>query len=722
MSGKRKFSGSLPNAVQSRISVAASASFSLSFVTSCRFWLAANSIWATLVVAACIPVGMRLRMVNLWPLVALVVFLSACLVIRELWRGAGSSSPPGRISLKTLLILALGVAGTGFLLWPCLTKGAFVSTAGDTFMYSAYGQYVADHHRGVELFGLSPVDQYGAVLSWHRFGTASILSFFSLLFHSTTAEALPIFAFIVLVNIFSGFVVLGRRFGCNRLCSLAAGLLAVIGGWTSNALHIGALDNLLFLSLFPFLVVRLELYRLGSKAWSTSLGLAIVAAAVFYVYPEGLSIAAVIFLPFFCQSVWSGMYRRGGAWRRYVISGCLALVLIIPCVELFFGSMFQHVKLGLGTGLVGVVFPGLLSPRFLPALFGFGQEYKETTCSPHDLVLPISMLAFIALGSAIWIRRRKTLVMAFLILIMMAIWQGLLVKDDYGLYKVLFIGALIWIPALFLGGTAVANIVPRPMRPFAVALGAIFFFSGALAQRMEQQKQMLFRQVIPMKWYSDLAGLRHKVGNRPVLLVCDYVFDRENAWFDQDWALFFLRRVNLKVPQYIGLDAAYGAWMQLAKSFSEPAAFVLVNKHMEGALWNNQRFSLLELPVQAKVIGVQAPNGVEQVNGKPFVWLGKNATRFLIVSKIAQTANFSAEECLTGSTRSEDKNREVRISIGDNVWQADVSGALSLQLPLKPGLNILDIARQDPPATSSQASGDTKPVPFGLWDYRISTM
>jgi hypothetical protein len=332
------------------------------------------------------------------------------------------------------------------------------------------------------------------------------------------------------------------------------------------------------------------------------------------------------------------------------------------------------------------------------------------------------MLAFIVLGSAIWIRRRKTLIMAFLILIMMAIWQGLLVKDDYGLYKVLLIGALIWIPALFLGGTAVANVVPRPTRPFAVALGTIIFFSGALAQRMEQQKKMLFRQVIPMKWYSDLAGLRHKVGNRPVLLVCDYVFDQEYAWFDQDWALFFLRRVNLKVPQYFGLDPVYGPWMQLAKSFSEPPAFVLVNKRIEGALWNNQRFSLLELPVQAKVVEVQAPNGLEHVNGKPFVWLGNNATRFFIVSKIAQTANFSAEECLTGPTRSEDKDRQIHISIGGKVWQADVSGALSLQVPLQPGLNFLDITFQDPPAASVQASGDTKPLPLGLWDYRISTM
>ena len=187
--------------------------------------------------------------------------------------------------------------------------------AGDTFYYSAFGQYLADHHRGLE-FGLSPIDQLGATLSETRFGTASVLSFLSVLFHSTTAEAVRIFTLLVLVNIFSGFVLPRRRFGCNRLFSLAAGLLAVIGGWTPNAVHLGALDNPLFLSFFPFIVVRLELYRFGSKSWSTSLGLAIPATAAYYVYSAGSAIAGVIFLPFFCHSLWFGIYRRGRAWRR----------------------------------------------------------------------------------------------------------------------------------------------------------------------------------------------------------------------------------------------------------------------------------------------------------------------------------------------------------------------------------------------------------------------
>jgi hypothetical protein len=589
---------------------------------------------------------------------------------------------------------------------------------GDTFLYSAFGQYLADHHRGFE-FGLSPIDQYATGLSETRFGTASVLGFFSVLFHSSTAAALPVYILIVLANIFSGFVLLSRRFGCNRLFSLAAGLYAVIGGWAANALNIGGLDNLLFLSLFPFLVVRLELYRFGQKSWSNGLGLAMLTSSVFYAYPEGLAIAGVMFLPFFCGSLWSGIYRRGKTWRRYVISACLVVVLISPYAQVFFASLFERIGIGMSKGAAGL-FPGLLSPRFVPAVFAFGQEYARTISPPHDAVLPIMMLALIVLGSAIWIRRRKSLILVFLILIMMAIWQGWFQQYDYGLYKILFIGSLIWIPSLFRGGTAVANFAPRPTRPLAVTLAAIFFLSGAFAQRMEQQDKIPFRQAIPMRWYSELANLRHEVGNRPVLLVCDNAFAEEYNDFDQEWAVFFLRHVNLKVPEYFGYLGAGGPLMPRAKSTSEPAAFVLVNKRIEDAVWANQRFSLLELPVQAKLVDVQAPNGLQQANGKPFVWLGNNATRFLIVSKIAQTATFSAAECLTGPSRPEYKDRQIRVSIGSDVWQTDVSGALSLQVPLKPGLNFLDIACQDSSTGPEQSNGDATALPLGLWNYRIS--
>ena len=137
-----------------------------------------------------------------------------------------------------------------------------------------------------------------------------------------------------------------------------------------------------------------------------------------------------------------------------------------------------------------------------------------------------------------------------------------------------------------------------------------------------------------MKWYSELAKLRHKVGSRPVLLVCDHAFAKEYNDFDQEWAVFFLRHINLRVPEYFGYLGAGGFHMQRAKSTSEPPAFVLVNERIEGAVWKNQRFSLLELGKQPTLIGVQAPNGLEHVSGKPFVWLGTNPTRFFIVSKM----------------------------------------------------------------------------------------
>jgi hypothetical protein len=708
MSVTRYSNGLSPNAVQNRFLRDSSVSFRSSFVTSGRFWLAANSIWAALLVAACVPVALRLRIDKSWPFSAFMVLLSAGLVFRELWRPHF-----GRINLKTLLILMVGVCGAGFLLWPSLTRGAFVSVTGDTFFYSAFGQYLTDHHRGIE-FGLPPIDQYATLLSETRFGTASILGFLSVLFHSNVAAILPLYLFIILVNIFSGFVLISRRFGCNRLLSLAAGLFAVIGAWTPNALNIGGFDNLLFLSLFPFLIVRLELYRFGSKTWSTSLGLATLAAAVFYSYPEGLAIGGAIFLPFFGKSLWSGLYRRGKAWRGYALSACLMLIFISPDVRLFFTSLFANIGVHLSKAAAGI-FPGLMSPHFFPAMFGLGQEYPGTLFSPHDLVWPLLMLALIVFGLATWIRRRKTLLVATVILIVMAIWQGSLLRYDYGLYKILFIGSLIWIPSLFRGATAVAHFAPRPLQPWGVAVGTILFFGGAFAQRMEQQDKIPWRVIKPVKWYSDLAGLRHMVGNRPVLLICDSAFDRDYNEFDQEWAVFFLRHVNLKVPAYYGYLGGFGSFMQRAKSPSESAAFVLVNRPMEGAIWKNERFSLLELGSQAKLIGVQGA-GLEEVNGKPFVWLGDDPTRFLLVSKHAQTANFSA--WLTGPSHPEDQNRQIHISIGGNAWQAEASGALSIQVPLQPGLNYLEIATQDPPTVQSE--DDPKAFPLGLWDYRIN--
>ena len=275
-----------------------------------------------------------------------------------------------------------------------------------------------------------------------------------------------------------------------------------------------------------------------------------------------------------------------------MVSAGLVLILIYPSTQVFFTSLSSHLGQGMSKALAGRIFPGLLVRAFFLPCSVLARSIRGITCSPHDLVLPIIMLAFIALGSAIWIRRRKTLMMASLIVIMLALWQGAWLQYDYGLYKILFIGSMIWIPALFRGGTAITGFAPRPTRPLVVTLGTILFFSGAFAQTMEQQKNIPYRQVIPMRFYSDLANLRPKVGDRPVLLVCDHAFAQEYDEFDQPWAVFFLRHLNLIVPKYIGLLGDYDSIMKRAKAVSEPADFVLVNKRIEGALWNNQRFSL----------------------------------------------------------------------------------------------------------------------------------
>jgi hypothetical protein len=71
---------------------------------------------------------------------------------------------------------------------------------------------------------------------------------------------------------------------------------------------------------------------------------------------------------------------------------------------------------------------------------------------------------------------------------------------------------------------------------------------------------------------------------------------------------------------------------------------------------------------------------------------------------------------VTGPSRPESEDQQMRVSIGDKLWQVNVSGALSLEVPLNPGLDFLDIARQDSPAFAAQPDRDPRALPVGLWN------
>ena len=76
-----------------------SRSISSNFVRSCRFWLAANSIWAAFVVAGAATVAIRLPIAKSWPFIALAITVSAVVAFRELRKieleiqGASLSNP-----------------------------------------------------------------------------------------------------------------------------------------------------------------------------------------------------------------------------------------------------------------------------------------------------------------------------------------------------------------------------------------------------------------------------------------------------------------------------------------------------------------------------------------------------------------------------------------------------------------------------------------------------
>jgi hypothetical protein len=147
---------------------------------------------------------------------------------------------------------------------------------------------------------------------------------------------------------------------------------------------------------------------------------------------------------------------------------------------------------GFTTGLAGMVFPGLLSPCFLPAIFGLGQEHRGTICLPrpgyadHDIRLSL----LVAQPD----KTEPEPDFGFLIFVGMAVWQGLLVKDDYGLYKILFLGSLVWIPALFWAERRL-RFRTGTNSTIGSHIGTIILLAGAIAQRMEQQDRIPWAKV-----------------------------------------------------------------------------------------------------------------------------------------------------------------------------------------------------------------------------------
>ena len=153
---------------------------------------------------------------------------------------------------------------------------------------------------------------------------------------------------------------------------------------------------------------------------------------------------------------------------------------------------------------------------------------------------------------------------------------------------------------------------------------------------------------------------------------------------------------------------------------SIPAAYNLVNRNIPEAVWKNDKFSLVAVSdTFAPIVAVDAPNGVETVDGASFVWLSNRSSSFLVDSPKEGQAILWARKIRCGPSRPNDTVRTVVVQTDTGIYEQRVEDAFSISLNLKKGVNWLQLRCRELPTLTVLPNGDRRTLLLGLEDYQI---
>jgi hypothetical protein len=689
--------------------------FNLSRQVSVKSCLAVNALFSFLVLVLCLTatVGIPLRHASGW-----ILLTCSCLIFAAI---ANQKAFRLKFRLKIVLpvivsaiALAIGVGAKSF-------QGCFPGITPGTWSYACFGQYLADYARGTD--GALPyIDQFSAYFTDTRFGTSSLLGFLSAILHINTARAVFPALLIILANGLLGFCLLTRSLGANKIIALGSGVFFVLSGWTSDAITIGNLDNLLFLSLCAASLARLLLLVRGCRGWHALIALAINLAALFYSYPEGLIITTAIVAPFVIQLGFC--LRRLGApfQQRLLVAMITALALVVPYLQTWI--TFLSWQWSIENSLVRAgegIFPGLLGPAFVPALLGLGEEFSKIPASPQSLLLAggAGILCILGiLGSRQW---RVSKAASALIVIGLGVMQGVCLKYDYGLYKILFLSALIWLPSIFLGLDALIRNLQFHKRPLASLGGCLCLQSCFLFERVENEKGIPYQTKKEVKPYEQIQTLGRIVGKQPVLIDCSNDFEYE-------WALFFARSLSVQLLErksFLKLfyeNDLYGKRYLLPGLEKERVpAYILSDYPRARSVWNNDVFWLSSVPQELSILSIDSPNGIESKGGKKFLWIGVQPTKFFILADKERAAVLNSEAVVMGPSIPRSKLRNLCVRSANDIQEFGVDQHFSVSLQLRRGINEVEIWCKDRPEVIKGPNGDTRILLLGLLNYQLES-
>jgi len=671
-----------------------------------RILLALNLLFASVLLTLCFAVTLDQPVHSIaWLAIIVPTIVFAGMISRLRIGLAAWALVPTLTVMMLAIVLVSGRA---------IRKHEFISVYPDTWAYCSFADYL-EHNPRTVVSHLPPVEQFGSHLRNTRFGAPSLLALIAEITGGNPATALIWFTVLASTNIFTGFTVWCRVLKCPAALSLGAGFFAVACSWVLDAISVGNLDNILFMAILPHFLARFLLFTRGPKNARAVLALALTVAALFYIYPEGILISGVLFLPFLVFRVVYDMIKRRqtSAYMLLVVS---ASVFAAPYAGVFYSFFVNQLGMAGGGVRPGVnSFPGLLTPALLPAIFGLGQEFNGTSFSIFNSVLPSVLVVLITIAGFFWWRTDRGLFFCLPCLVLFAVWQGIFQKYDYGVYKTLFIGSTYWIPAIFVGlNVSGGRLFARrrlPLQMFTVVL----LTAWAFWEKRDNFDSWAINHEVSMKPYQQLSQIRDLVGKEGVTL-------KMQSDFDQEWAVFFLRDIPLKIPAprgYLAMPHILPVMAQAEYAAGEPN-FVLTDLDSRDAIWRNQKFRLVPRDKLVIYEFLDGPNQLERVRGRPFVWIANKPTIFAVETPYRQVVRFYALHGLLGPSLPNDPTRTIVVRSGDFRRSIVTTGTFSVCLPVGSGKNEVEIWCEDKPSTT--VPGDSRVLLFGLWDFEFESL
>ena len=672
-----------------------------------RAWLLFNTWFSSLVV--CVSAAATLHVpINkvAWPIVIFCCGLAVALAIRSIKSATNRNSFLGGIGATMLVPAAVVVV-----LWGSLMKDEFVSVFPDPWAYSAFATYLQNQVPVIS-DGSQPVLSYGSALMGTRYATPGLLALFAKIVRTDACRSASIEAFLVLCHFGFGVVLLARALRAGPILSLGAGLFGVTIGWAPEILKIGNWDQVLFLSLIPFAILRIRLLTLPTGRWPGILALGLCMGAAVFVYPEGAALSGLIYLPMVIWRLFRGDHLSSKVGRIAVAVG-VAFLLSGVYLPTFISFLHRQILSGSTVFNAKGVLGGLLSEGWLPSVYCLGPQIPAAAVhklKKLELIVPILFVALTLVAIGTWWRRRDGILLTIPFFLALSLWQALLVRYDYGLYKVLTMFWPVTVAAIFVGMSELLARFRGLARP-AVVVAFCGLMAAAVVDEVEDFQYAPWRQERRMQPFVELTKLKKISGDAPIRI-------QTQSWFNQMWAVFFLQGYKIEIPNLLLYLRASSTGLNRGTDQSE-ATFVLSDEKKSGAIWHNEVFSLLTRSEPVEVLAIDAPNSVETVEGDQFIWLDNQFADLTIRSDADRRAFLVIPECRPGPNRPGDPNRTLILEANGETVEVPAEGSLKIPLTLKKGKNLVRLACKEHATVDKLTSGDTRTLLLGLKGFSV---